>query len=79
LRHATVATTNTYYARAQDERSQDPARAKLRVDLNLSLAERIDLLWTAWTEAYPDETAHILEPGWKGSASSREERRHGSI
>ena len=69
LRHATVATTNTYYARAQDERSQDPARVKLRVDLNLSLAERIDLLWTAWTDAYPDETARILERGWRGSGS----------
>ena len=69
LRHSTVATTNTYYARAQDERSQDPARARLRVDLNLSLAERIDLLWTAWTGAYPDETAHVLEPGWSGSGS----------
>jgi hypothetical protein len=69
LRHATVATTNTYYARAQDERSQDPARVKLRVDLNLSLAERIDLLWTAWTDAYPDEMAHILERDWRGSGS----------
>ena len=56
LRHATVATTNTSYARALDERSQDRARAKLRVDLNLFLAERIDLLWTAWTDANPDET-----------------------
>ena len=34
-----------------------------------SLAERIDLLWTAWTDAYPDETAHILERGWPGSGS----------
>jgi len=56
LRHSDVQTTNKYYARAQDERSQDPARAQLRLDLSLTLDERIDALWNAWTHAYPQQT-----------------------
>ncbi len=62
LRHSTVQTTNRYYARAQDERSQDPARASLRVDLTMTLPERIDALWTAWTTTYPDQTCDLLDP-----------------
>jgi integrase len=60
LRHADVRTTNKYYARAQDERSQDPARAKLRLDLQLTLPERIDALWLAWCRAYPERTLSLL-------------------
>lgn len=60
LRHSDVQTTNKYYARAMDERSQDPARAQLRLDLSLTLDERIDALWNAWTQAYPDQTAGLL-------------------
>lgn len=60
LRHADVRTTNKYYARAQDERSQDPARAKLRLDLQLTLPERIDALWLAWCGAYPERTLSLL-------------------
>jgi integrase len=56
LRHSDVQTTNKYYARAQDERSQDPARAQLRLDLSLTLDERIDALWNAWTHTYPQQT-----------------------
>ena len=41
LRHSDIMTTNRYYARAQDERSQDPARARLRLDPGLSLEQRI--------------------------------------
>lgn len=66
LRHSTVQTTNRYYARAQDERSQDPARASLRVDLTMTLPERIDALWTAWVTAYPDQTADLLDPARDG-------------
>lgn len=61
LRHSTVQTTNRFYARAQDERSQDPARAKLRLDLSMTLPERIDALWVAWVTAYPDQTADLLD------------------
>jgi integrase len=61
LRHADVQTTNRYYARAQTEKSQDPARAALRVNHDLTLAERIDALWAAWSLAYPDETRHLFE------------------
>ena len=61
LRHSDVHTTNKYYARAMDERSQDPARAKLRLDLSLTLDERIDALWTAWTQAYPEQTRGLFD------------------
>lgn len=61
LRHADVQTTNRYYARAQTEKSQDPARAALRVNHDLTLAERIDALWAAWSLAYPDETRHLFD------------------
>ncbi|MDI1289702.1 MAG: hypothetical protein PSX37_07125, partial [bacterium] len=60
LRHANVQTTNRFYTRAQDERSQDSARSKLRIDHDLSLAERIDALWSAWSGAYPKLTQGIL-------------------
>jgi len=33
----------------------------LRVNHDLTLAERIDALWTAWSCAYPDETRHIFD------------------
>jgi integrase len=60
LRHADVQTTNRYYARAQSEKSQDPLRASFRANLGLTLDERIDALWTAWTTAYPDEVRGLL-------------------
>lgn len=60
LRHANVQTTNRFYARAQDERSQDPARTKLRISHDLTLPQRIDALWDAWIVAYPDLTANLL-------------------
>ena len=53
LRHADVMTTNRYYARAQDERSHDPARARLRIDADLTLPQRIDALWKAWAGSFP--------------------------
>lgn len=62
LRHANVNTTNQYYARAQDERSHDPARARLRVDTGQPLDERIELLWEAWVTAYPELTAGLFRP-----------------
>lgn len=62
LRHSTVQTTNRFYARAQDERSQDPARARLRLDLSLTLPERIDALWSAWVDTYAELTYDLLDP-----------------
>lgn len=61
LRHADVMTTNRYYARAQDERSHDPARARLRIDTDLTLPQRIDALWAAWAGAFP-AGAGALDP-----------------
>jgi integrase len=63
LRHANVQTTNRFYARAQDERSHDAARAKLRINHDLSLSERIDALWVAWMTAYPELTSDLLRSG----------------
>lgn len=60
LRHFDVHTTNKYYARAMDERSRDPTRAKLRLDFSLTLDERIDALWTAWNQAYPEQTRGLF-------------------
>lgn len=59
LRHSTVHTTNHYYARAQDERSQDPSRAALRLDLSMTLPERIDALWSQWVNTFADVTKRI--------------------
>ena len=53
LRHADAMTTNRFYARAQDERSHDPARALLRIDTDLTLPQRIDAHWKAWASAFP--------------------------
>ena len=61
LRHADVMTTNRFYARAQDERSHDPARALLRIDTDLTLPQRIDALWKAWASAFP-AGAGALDP-----------------
>lgn len=60
LRHADVQTTNRYYARAQSEKSQDPVRAAFRANLTLSLDERIDALWAAWADAYPENVLGIF-------------------
>lgn len=60
LRHSDVMTTNRYYARAQDERSHDHERARLRVDMDLTLPQRIDALWDAWCIAHPTLTFGLL-------------------
>ena len=60
LRHADVQTTNRYYARAQSEKSRDPLRAAFRANLSLTLDERIDALWNAWSGAYPDEVQGLF-------------------
>lgn len=62
LRHSDIMTTNKYYARAQDERSQDPARARLRLDPGLPLDLRIDALWDAWISSYPLLTKDLFAP-----------------
>lgn len=61
LRHADVMTTNRFYARAQDERSHDPARALPRIDTDLTLPQRIDALWKAWAGAF-QAGAGALDP-----------------
>jgi hypothetical protein len=61
LRNSDVMTTNRYYARAQDEKSHDHERARLRVDMDLTLPQRIDALWTAWCTAHPEHTAGLLD------------------
>jgi hypothetical protein len=33
----------------------------LRVNYDLTLAERIDALWAAWSLAYPDETRYLFD------------------
>jgi len=48
-----VQPTNRYYTGTQGERRQDPARAHTSLALTLTLDERIDALWGAWTRAYP--------------------------
>lgn len=60
LRHADVQTTNRYYARAQSEKSHDPVRAAFRANLTLTLDERVDALWAAWVDAYPDLTRGLF-------------------
>ena len=60
LRHSDVMTTNRYYARAQNEKSHDHERARLRVDMDLTLPQRIDALWAAWCTAHPEHTAGLL-------------------
>ena len=62
LRHSDITTTNKYYARAQDERSQDAARARLRLDPGLPLEQRIDALWEAWVGSYPLLTKNLFAP-----------------
>ena len=62
LRHSDITTTNKYYARAQDERSQDAARARLRLDPGLPLDQRIDALWEAWVASYPMLTKNLFAP-----------------
>lgn len=54
LGHLTPQTTINYYLRAHDLQAHDPARTALRFDNNLSLPERLDALWEAWTERFGD-------------------------
>ncbi len=54
LRHTNQRTTERHYARAMDERSQDPARMKLRVKPGLTLTERVEALWSAFAKGFPD-------------------------
>ncbi len=60
LRHADVQTTNRYYARAQSEKSQDPLRAAFRANLALTLDERINALWEAWSKAHPESVRGLF-------------------
>ena len=54
LRHADKKTTERHYARAMQERSHDRARRDVQIDRGASLPERLDALWEAWVEAFPN-------------------------
>lgn len=54
LGHSTSDTTSKYYLRAQDLKAHDPARTALRFDPSLTLPERLDALWDAWTNRFDD-------------------------
>ena len=54
LRHADKKTTERHYARAMQERAHDRARRDVQIDRGASLPERLDALWDAWVQAFPD-------------------------
>ena len=54
LRHADKKTTERHYARAMQERAHDRARRDVQIDRGASLPERLDALWEAWVQAFPD-------------------------
>jgi hypothetical protein len=53
LRHKDSRTTTRYYARAMTEKAHDPDRAQLRIQTQLTLADRIEYLWAIWASKYP--------------------------
>ncbi len=54
LRHADKKTTQRHYARAMQERAHDRARRDVQIDRGASLSERLDALWEAWVQAFPN-------------------------
>jgi hypothetical protein len=54
LRHADKRTTGRHYARAMQERAHDRARRDVQIDRGASLPERLDALWEAWVQAFPN-------------------------
>ena len=54
LRHADKKTTERHYARAMQERAHDRARRDVQIDRGASLPERLDALWEAWVQAFPN-------------------------
>lgn len=54
LRHSDKKTTERHYARAMQERAHDRARRDVQVDKGASIGERLDALWFAWVNAFPD-------------------------
>ena len=56
LRHADKKTTERHYARAMQERARDRARRDVQIDRGASLPERLDALWEAWVQAFPNVT-----------------------
>lgn len=54
LRHADKETTERHYARAMQERAHDRGRRDVQIGRGASLPERLDALWEAWVQAFPD-------------------------
>lgn len=54
LRHSDKKTTERHYARAMQERAHDRARRDVQIDRGASLPERLDALWDAWVQAFPN-------------------------
>lgn len=42
------------YARAMQDRAHDRARRDVQIDRGASLPERLDALWEAWVQAFPN-------------------------
>ncbi|MDI1290671.1 MAG: tyrosine-type recombinase/integrase [bacterium] len=54
LRHSDKKTTERHYARAMQERAHDRARRDVQIDKGASLPERLDALWDAWVQGFPE-------------------------
>ena len=52
------------YARAMQDRAHDRARRDVQIDRGASLPERLDALWEAWVQAFPNVIPR-LEMEWE--------------
>ena len=50
LRHSDARTTDRYYTRALQDMHHSPARARIRLDVTLTLPERLSALFDAWID-----------------------------
>lgn len=73
LRHSDKKTTERHYARAMQERAHDRARRDVQIDRGATLPERLDALWEAWVEAFPNVIPR-LGMDW-GNVTELESRR----
>lgn len=69
LRHADHRTTEQHYARAMQDKQQDPARMSIRLKRNLTVSERIEALWSAWAKGFPKAVENLGIP--KNRAKNR--------
>ena len=59
MRHSDKRTTERHYARAMQERAHDRAWRDVQIDKGASLPDRLDALWDARAQAFP-EVIHRL-------------------